>query len=339
MGRNHARSFHSHPDSKLVAVVDMNPERFEEFTPIVGPENCFSDYQEMLQKAKPDVVSIALPNSLHAPVTIDCLEAGAHVLCEKPMAMNVEQALQMRDAAAKTGKTLGINLSTRFGKGNQVLKELADEGVLGTPYHAFTRWTRADGIPGFGGWFGQKKLSGGGPLIDLGVHRIDVAAWLMGSPKPLTVSGMAHSLLGVPLAREQGKAFDVEDYASGFVRFEGNISMVFEVSWAGFQAEKEQIAFRVMGTEGGFKQGYLPGAKESDTYYVFRKAGRMMVSHLVTPPSEKPNSYEAFVNAIRDNTPYAATAEDGIKIQMILDALYESSERGHEVEVKHLGEL
>lgn len=334
MGRNHARNFNEHPDADLVAVVDQDPSRFGEFLPIVGQENCFTDYQEMLKQARPDIVSIALPNILHEPVTIDCVNAGAHVLCEKPMAMNVEQALRMRDAADKAGKVLGINLSTRFAKGNQALKELADDGALGDPYHAFTRWTRADGFPRFGGWFGQKELSGGGPLIDLGVHRIDVVMWLMGGPKPLTVSGIAHERIGVPRAKEQGLKFDCEDYATGFVRFEGEISLVFEVSWGGFQAEKEQVAFRVMGTKGGFKQGWRPGAAEGGVYYVFEKAGRMMFAQSVKPFNEYANSYLSFVNAIRDNTPYGATAEDGIRIQLILDALYESSKVGREVEVK-----
>lgn len=333
MGDWHARRLLEEPTADLVAVVDLDPERQKKWAKEIGAESVFSDYQVMLPEAKPELVIIALPNFLHAPVSIDCLQAGCHVLCEKPMAMNVEEALRMRDAADQANRQLAIHLSTRFGQEAQILKELADDGVLGTPYHAYTGWLRRDGFPGFGGWFGQEKLSGGGPLIDLGVHRLDLAMWLMGSPKPLAVSGAAHKHLGLGRAQAEQKAFDVEDFATGFVHCEGGATISFEVSWAGYMEVHEKLFTRVMGTEGGL--GQEQADRDSRAWYSFRRGGKSFSAPVHLNPWHKPrNSIAKMVDAVREGRPYEATAEDGIRVQQILDALYESAKTGREVEVK-----
>lgn len=337
MGTQHANDYFACPDAELVAVADLNPKRLEKWSPQIGAENCFTDYKEMLKKAKPDLVSVCLPNALHATVTIEAINAGAHVLCEKPMAMSVELAKQMRDAAEKAGKTLGINLSSRFNKYAMAMKDLVKDGAIGDPYHAYTRWTRRDGIPGFGGWFGQKAMSGGGPLIDLGVHRIDLAMWLLGSPQPVTVSGTIHSRFGIPRAQAKGLKFDVEDFSSGFVRFANGASLVFEASWAGYQGEKEFQNVRILGESGGLEQKHIWGDADWTATYSFDRAGHQMTAAISPQGEHLKSSYTEMVHSVRDNRPYLASAEEGIKIQQILDGLYKSAELGREVQVSELG--
>ncbi len=335
MGKGHAERYARNADAELVAIVDLDEKRLKQFEHLVpGPSACFTQYKDMLKQVKPDLVSVALPNFLHAPVAIDCLEAGAHVLGEKPMAMNVDEARRMRDVADKAGKRFGLNLSYRFSPPARALKDMASAGILGDVYHAYTRWTRLDGFPGFGGWFGQKGMSGGGPLIDLGVHRLDLALWLMGSPQPVTVSGSAHHKLGVPRAAAAGKKFDVEDFATGFVRLAGGASLIFEISWAGFQEQKEMMRTVVMGDKGALIQRNHDGSYGFMAEIVKEESGHVTRAELTLPRGDIRNPYDEMVHCLLHDEPYLASADDGIRIQQILDGLYESAEKGHEIEVK-----
>ena len=333
MGKGHAEGYLSTPEAELVAVADMDAKRMEPFKDKVGESNCYTDYKKMLKEVKPDLVSVALPNFLHAPVSIDVLKAGAHVLCEKPMAMNVKQARQMLDVAHKAKRKLGINLSYRFNPPSRALKDLADSGALGKVYHAYSMWTRRDGFPGFGGWFGQKKLSGGGPLIDLGVHRLDLAIWLMGNPQPVSVSGSAHYSIGVPRAKKAGKAFDCEDLASGYVRFKNGASLIFEISWGNHQKDPELMQTKILGTEGSVIQRNEGGGYNFVAEYFSRKDGHFL-STQVQGTGNIRHAYAEMVHSVIENKKPMADGEDGLRIQQILDGLYESARIGKEVRVK-----
>ena len=333
MGGVHAKGYQETPEAHLVAVVDADAGRLAQWKSEVGEAGCFTDYKAMLKQVKPDLVSVVLPNYLHAPVTIDCLKAGAHVLCEKPMAMSVREALRMRDEATRRRKKLGINLSFRFTPQARALKDMAEEGFLGEAYHALTRWTRREGFPGFGSWFGQKKLSGGGPLIDLGVHRIDLAMWLMGSPAPLTVSGAAHSRIGVPRAKQQDKQFDVEDFAAGFIRFDNGASLVMEISWAGHQAQPEMMSTVVTGTKGTLVHRNEAGGYNFVGEYYTESRGHMLAGTVAAARPDVRSSYGEMVCAVANDTTPLADAEDGIRVQRVLDGLYRSAVTGREVRV------
>jgi predicted dehydrogenase len=334
MGRNHAKSYHLNPEAELVAVADLNREALQGWEEAVGSDRVFTDYEEMLKAFKPDLVSIALPNALHREATEAALGAGAHVLCEKPMAMNLEEAQRMIEAAERANRQLAINFSFRFTPQAAGLKALADTGFLGEVYHANTRWTRRNGFPRFGGWFGQQALAGGGPLIDLGVHRLDLAIWLMGSPLPVSVSGATHEKVGVPRARREGKQFDVEDFATGFIRFDNGASLIFETSWAGMLEKREDMSTQVLGTLGAFK--HYNSAEDSSfvAEYITKKAGQLAKGTLLEYPELTRNPYEEMVDCIQGNRPFPVTAMEGLRIQQILDALYASAKTGREVEVK-----
>jgi predicted dehydrogenase len=342
MGTSHAQGYLQVPEAQLVAVADADPKRLERiiepngketYVTKLGRENCFTDYKEMLKSAKPDLVSVALPNFLHAPVSIDCLKSGAHVLCEKPMAMTVVQAKQMIAVSKKVRRKLGINLSYRFTPQGRALKDLADKGFLGTPYHASTRWTRRDGFPGFGSWFGIKSRSGGGPLIDLGVHRIDLAMWLMGCPEPATVSGMTHDLIAQEKAKALKKEYDCEDLAAGFIRFKNGASMTLEISWGGHQAEAEKMNTTVMGTKGTLVHRNEGGGYNFVGEYFYQLNGNKLNGTVAAANPSIRSSYGEMVRAILNDTKPIADAEDGLRIQRVLNGLYQSAATGREVRV------
>lgn len=333
MGSGHAKAYLECPDAKLVALCDLDSRRFEKFKDAVPASGLYNDHKKMLKEVKPDLVSVALPNFLHAPVTLDALRAGAHVLCEKPMAMNVKAAEEMLRTAEKARRKLGINLSYRFTGPARALKDLANSGFLGKAYHANARWTRRDGFPGFGGWFGQKKLSGGGPLIDLGVHRIDLAMWLMGGPEIETVSGAAHYEIGVPRGKKAGKPYDCEDLAAGFIRFKNGASLVLEISWGNHQGPRERMSTEVLGTKGA-----LVHRNEGEGYdfvgeYFHEVNGHKLNGRVHVPSSAIASSYVEMVRAIAHNRKPIADGYDGLRIQRVLDGLYKSAATGREVRV------
>lgn len=325
MGKNHAGAILEHPNAQLVAAVDARPDRLDHLRVRPDAPELFADHKEMLQKTRPDLVVIALPNYLHKPVTLDALAAGAHVLCEKPVATSVADAEEMRAAAIAAKRQLGINFSQRFFSMSRALKDIAINGSLGDIYHSYCSWTRRDGFPGFGGWFGQKSLSGGGPLIDLGVHRLDLAMWLMGNPRIATVSGMAHQKIGVPRAQKLKVSFDVEDFATGLVRFDNGASLIFEVSWAGHQRSDNTQQLRVVGTDGALEQN------ETGSFHHFSRNGIFFTTQIDTGKTTAPNSVQEMINSIITGQPFSGTIDQGITVQKILNGLYTSAATGREV--------
>ncbi|MCH6255088.1 Gfo/Idh/MocA family oxidoreductase [Puniceicoccaceae bacterium K14] len=331
MGKFHAQSFLENEDAEIVGLADVNPDLLAETGKRFEVEALFSDYREMLDSVKPDLVTVALPNFLHEEVVVDALDSGSHVLCEKPLAMKLEQGERMREAAIRAGRQLGVNLSYRFTPAGRALKALVDDGFLGEAYHAYTRWTRCDGFPKFGGWFGQKKLSGGGPLIDLGVHRIDLAMWLMGSPTPVTVSGVTHHRIGVERAKIENKAFDVEDFASGVVRFDNGASLILEASWGGYQEKKEDMHTRVMGDKGCLIHQNIGESYDFEGRFVKTEGGQLLRGEVVVSDQGVTDSYGEMVACLKEDRPFSVTVEDGMRIQRVLDGLYASAESGCEV--------
>ena len=254
MGRTHIEGFQGHDNAEVVGVVDLDQKRLDAAQKDFGITGLYTDLDTMLAAEKPDIVSIATPNSLHKPFAIACMEAGAHVLCEKPMAMNAEESAEMLAVSEKTGKRIMINFSYRFNDASWGIKDQVASGVLGQVYAGRTKWLRRDGFPGFGGWFGTKKLSGGGPLIDLGVHRIDLALWLLDYPKPKYVLANTHNHLGTAKAKSEGKTFDVEDYAAAMITFENGMTLQVEASWGSHIANQEEMETQLLGTEAGLRQ-------------------------------------------------------------------------------------
>jgi len=333
MGRNHIAGFQSHPGAQVVAVSDLNPALLTEIADKYHVPGRYATAEEMFQAEKLDAVSIATPNKFHKPLALAAFQAGCHVLCEKPMAMSAAEGREMLAASKAAGKRLMINFSYRFSEQSTALKQQVDSGILGDVYFARTVWHRRRGLPGFGGWFGQKALSGGGPLIDLGVHRLDLALWLMGYPQPVWVLGSTYNPIGTALAQKQGKAFDVEDLAVGLVKFANGATLEIEASWATNMKESEFMETRLYGTKAGLVQRNLDETYkfEAEIYLEQNSAHFDMKLHPPLPGAVSP--YYHFVDAILTDRPHIATGEEGLLVMQILDALYQSAADGAPVRI------
>jgi predicted dehydrogenase len=208
-----------------------------------------------------------------------------------------------------------------------------DDGVLGDVYFGRTIWHRRRGMPGFGGWFGQKALSGGGPLIDLGVHRLDLALWLMGHPKPTWVMGSTYAPIATAAAKAENKAFDVEDLATGTIKFESGATLIVEASWAANIRERELMETRLYGTKGGLLQRNKNEGYEFEAELYVEKCGCQFDMALHPPVPAAHNAQYHFVEAIQKDTPHTATAEEGVLVMDLLDAIYKSAELGAPVRI------
>ena len=331
IGRSHIEGYQTHPAARVVAVADLDAARVEEQADKYGIAGRYTDALAMLKAEKLDIVSVCTPNKFHRQYTIAGLEAGAHVLCEKPMAMSSAEAEEMLAAAKKAGKRIMINFSYRFTPQSQALRAQVDSGILGEVYSGRTVWHRRRGMPGFGGWFGDKALAGGGPLIDLGVHRLDLALWLMGQPKPEWVLGRTYDHIARAIALREGKSFTVEDLASGYITFANGASLGVEASWAANIKENELMETRLLGTKAGLVQRNVNEEYEFEAEIYLEREGSQFDMKLHPPVPAVRTAMYHYVEAILGDTPHQATGEEGQYIMRLLDALYESARTGQPV--------
>jgi len=321
-GRSHMQGYKNVEDANLIAVCDVGKERAQEAADKFGIPNVFTDYEEMLKMDELDAISVCLPNVMHMPATVAGLEAGKHVLCEKPLAANAEQAAKMVEAAEKSGKTLAMSLNFRYQGSALTAKKLIDSGELGEIYYAKTAMLRNNSIPK--GWFHVKEKSGGGPLLDLAAHVLDMTWWLMGRPEPVSASGTTFAKLGVA-GKGMGSwgvgygdgPVDIEDLAIGLIRFEGGQSLFVEVSWA-LHSPPAQYC-NIFGTEGGMM--VFP------EFAVYKESAKK--------PEMEPNQdrIREFVRNMLDGTEPLGPGRDGLVVMRMLDAIYKSAETGKEAAV------
>jgi predicted dehydrogenase len=288
-------------------------------------------------------VSIAVPNSLHAPVAIAALEAGKHVLIEKPLARQTEEAERMVAAAKASGKILAVAFQRRTRHDVSLLRDEIAAGKLGNIYYAKAFWMRRQGIPGWGSWFTSKEAAGGGPLIDLGVHVLDMALYVMGNPKVTAVSASTYAELG-PLGkgdwpraddRFQPQAhigFEVEDLATAFLRLENGATLLLEASWASFTEVKDAFGIQMYGSQGGgriFSEGYA----DTETLTMFSDIGGTTTDSMPRLVSRKGHAtiINGFVDGILEGKPVSPDGEEGLDRVRLIDAIYKSAELGKEI--------
>lgn len=333
MGKGHIRGYATHSQAEVVAIADLDAQRLAEVGDEYGINGRYTDAEQMIANERLDVVSVATPNKFHQAYTIAAFAAGCHVLCEKPMAMNADEAREMLAAAQQADKRLMINFSYRFSEPSFALKAQVDSGILGDIYFARTIWHRRRGIPRFGGWFGQKALSGGGPLIDLGVHRLDLALWLMGYPKPTWVMASTYNPIATRLAQEANVKYDVEDLAVALIKFENGATIEVEASWAANIQEKELMETRLLGTEAGLVQRNLNEGYQFEAELYVENAGYQFDMKVHPPLKPVPNPMNHFIDSIVNNVPHIATGEEGLLVMQLLDAIYESAATGAPVQI------
>ena len=319
LGRHHLAGYADNSQVDIVGVADLDRKRLQEASDQYRIPNVCDSYHDLL-KLEPDLVSVALPNYLHASATIDSLKAGAHVLCEKPMAMNAAEAQRMVNASKRYKRYLMIALNNRFRTEAQILKKLIEQGELGEIYYAKTGWLRRRGIPGAGGWFTTKARSG--------VHMIDLTRWLMGNPKPHTVQGSVYSKFAHTV---KGGHYDVEDLAVGFIKLDGDATLVAEASWA-TNVPQEQSYVKLIGTKGGAEI-------HGDKLTVFTELHGELVD---ITPVVRPRSWgdciaaeiAHLVNCIQEGREPMSTGEQGLEMMKILEGIYKSAEQGKMIRLR-----
>ncbi len=333
----HLQPLLDHPEIEIVALCDINKERAEEIAREHGIEHVYTDYNELLKRDDLDAIDICTPNLLHSKVAIAALEAGLHVFCEKPDAVSPEEAQKMADAAKASGKVMMTMRNNRFTPASQYLKAIIADGQMGELYTGRCGWVRRRGIPGKGGWFTTKELSGGGPLIDLGVHFIDLTVWLMGNPKPVAVTGATyckfadndiadsvHSSFG---EKQEDGTFDVEDLATGFIRFENGATPQIEFSWASNIGE-EMNFIEMRGTKAGF-------SLKKDQLEIYSEAAGQLtdIKPVLNGTASSPHGehLKHFVDVVQKRAEPIITPEHGVDMIKILAAIYKSAETGREV--------
>ncbi len=299
----------------------------------LGAARVFHDYNALLAMKDLDAVTVCTPNAMHVDPVVKALKSGRHVMVEKPIGMNAREGALMCAAAKKAGKVFSIGFQHRYRPEVQYVRGLIAEGQFGDIVYARAQALRRRGIPSWG-VFGQKELQGGGPMIDIGVHILEMTHYLLGKPKPLAASGTCWTYLGdrkpsatAPWGDWDWKTYTVEDLAAGFVRFEKKIALTVESSFAA-HIEKDVFQTQIMGTRGGCVIG-------DDGLRVFMDMGGKMVN--LTPSfigSADPFKVkmQKWIDAIR-GAANESSGEDGLTIQRILDAIYTSSQKGREVAI------
>ncbi|MFB5192047.1 Gfo/Idh/MocA family protein [Alicyclobacillus fastidiosus] len=315
----------------IVAIADVAVDRAKEAAAKFGIEHHFATVEEMLQSVDLDAVSICTPNKFHASAAIAALEAGCHVLCEKPPAMTVAEAEAMAQAASKADKYLSYGFHYRHTQDVEALKRFIDGGELGDIYAATAIALRRRGIPGWG-VFTNKELQGGGPLIDIGVHMLDTALYLMGYPEPDSVFGATYQRLGKKkgvglLGAWDYENFTVEDMARGFIRFKNGATLVLEAAFAANVQKRDEMNVKLMGELGGADVFPL-------TIYQEKHGSLIDVKPAYLPDK---SGYELeigrFVDACLGGDAPISTPEQGVKLQRIINGLYASAETGEAVKL------
>lgn len=334
-------------DVEIVGVMDIYENNAATTAKMNGIPKWYTNAEKMLEELKPDIVSVCTPNCYHKQYTIMALEAGAHVLCEKPVATSAQDAAAMFDAADKAGKLLFVGQTMRWSGTVIAAKEFADAGKLGEVYYAETASLRRRGVPKWG-MFHMAEHNKGGPLYDIGVHSLDALLWILGSPKVLSASGATYLKIankdeglktsladsGAPLGLFTPRPYDyrefnVEDFGVGFMRLEGGGTIYLKASWAANIAEGMGGTY-IVGTEGGLKLQPLTYVTNMGSYQVD-----------VTPrvPADRNVAFyghykecEHFVKVIRgEEKELLVKRHEALNVMRALDAIYKSAAEGKEV--------
>lgn len=332
-----ALNIKTHPHGDVVACQDLSRERREAFASRFEAK-AYAEVGDLLADESIDAVSIAVPNKFHAPLAIQSLEAGKHVLLEKPFAMNASEAEDVLKVAEKSGKTFMLGMNQRYHRDSQIVKQLINSGALGEIYYVKAYWFRRSGIPRLGTWFGNKDLAGAGAINDIGVHFLDLALHLMGNFEPASVSGATYTKFGNRGLGEGGwgnsdpsdKPFDVDDLSSAQIRMKNGASIILEVAWACHTDSANKMNVEIFGTEGGATvypaEFYTPGEKKGKAYQI------------VQGPEFEPalphcDKFHNFINHIVNGEELLVKPDEALTVQRILDAVAESNQVGHSVQL------
>ncbi|MGH2558020.1 MAG: Gfo/Idh/MocA family protein [Thermomicrobiales bacterium] len=340
-GTFHLEGYAEDPRTKIVALAGLDTARCQQIAKKFEVPEIYGDFRDLLEKADVEAVSVVVPNHLHLPIALAAFEAGKHVLVEKPLARTAAEGEQMVAAAKAAGKILAIAFQRRHRSDMVLLRQHIVDGGLGEIYYAKAHWMRRSGIPGLGTWFTSKELAGGGPLIDLGVHVLDMALWLMGNPKATSVSAATYAKIG-PRGRghwtssrfaEGGEnAYEVEDLATAFIRFDSGATMQLETCWAAHTGVTDEFGVSLMGDKGG-AETHIKDYANVGTLRLFGDVAGVPVDATprLRPTHGHAGIIRGFVDGIIHGTPVSPSGEEGVDRARLIDAIYHSAALGKEV--------
>ncbi len=335
IGSDHMASFRLHPAASVVAIAEASSKRGREAAERFDIPEVVQDYRILLGRKDIDVISIALPNYLHAKVALDALRAGKHVMLDKPMATNARDAEKLVAEARKRRVLFMVGQNFRFNPETQTARQIVEEGTLGDIYHAKTSWSRRSGIPRIGSWFTQKRFSGGGCTYDIGVHALDRCLYILGEFDAAAVSGQTFAKFG-PRGLGNGgwgkseidptAPFDVDDLSVALIKMKSGRTVVLEVSWAAHGPLLDANATQLFGTEAGLSLPPVQVFRQTRTGYCTEAVDLL-------PPRVNTNRMIHFIDCLLGKAkPFVKPAES-LAVQKILDAIYVSSSSGREVRI------
>jgi len=337
IAQTHLGAFKNIPEVEVVAGVDILQDRLKVMDEKWGVKSLYTDWKKMLKEVKPDAVSVCTPNGIHMQPVVDALNAGAHAIVEKPMAMNPGECEKMIAAADKNKKKLAVGFQYRYHPNTTYLTEARDAGAFGEVMFVKCQALRRRGIPNWG-VFGQKEKQGGGPMIDIGVHVIEMAHHVMGSPKPIAASGSTWTYMGNKASAVQSmwpnwdfKTYTVEDLAIGQIRFENGAILQIEASFVA-HIKEDVWNFQLMGEKGG--ASWDPAMIFTDKDGYMTNSTPAYVGKGTDFPALFERKLRNFTNGCLKGTPLMAPGEAGLNVQKILDGVYRSAEARKEVVIK-----
>jgi predicted dehydrogenase len=333
----HLKSYQNNPDAELYAICDLNEERAKAKAEKYGITRIYTDYKELLADPEVEAVSICTWNNSHAPISIAALDAGKNVLTEKPLCKTVGEALAVEEAVHRSGKTLQVGFVRRYASNTRIIKSFLENDELGEIYYAKASCIRRLGNPG--GWFSDVERSGGGPLIDVGVHVIDLCWYLMGRPKVKSVSGNTYKRLGnranvKNLAFYKAADYDasrntVEDMANALIRFENGASILVDVSFT-LHAKEDELTVKLYGDKGGAElepQLSIVTEKYDTILNLTPQINNLSFDFVVGFQDE----INYFIEVCQGKKETISPVQDGVEMMKILCGIYESSEKGEEI--------
>jgi predicted dehydrogenase len=343
-GQQHLAAIDELPDVEATAIAGLEQPTRSALAERYGIDRQVDRWEDLLELDGLDAVSVAVPTFLHAPIAIAALERGLHVLCEKPMARTAAEATAMVEVARAAGRVLDVGFNHRQRGDMLKLRQVIEAGRLGRPYYAKGWWLRRTGIPRLGSWFVTAELAGGGPLVDIGVHVLDYAMYLLGGPRVTAVSASTYDLLGgagfgfSPTSTKTGDggdgSFDVEDLATAFLRLDGGGTLLLETSWAAHRTDGDQFGITLYGTEGGAElivDDYEPVGK----LRIFSDdAGVPAETRLTAPPGRGHLAVvEQFLEKVSAGDWGAHDGATGVTLARVVDACYQSAAEEREIRI------
>ena len=336
----HIPNFQKVEGVEVAGLCDINEEKLNFVSDKFKIPQKFTKWENLIEENL-DIIVIASPNVFHKEQAVLSMKNGKHVLCEKPIALTGKEAEEIIKTAEKTGKIFMGAFPQRFASHTYVMKNMIENGEFGDIYYAKASYLRRRGIPGLGGWFTTKRLSGGGPMLDVGVHILDLVIYLMGCPEPKTVIGTTFNKFknsatdgGWPPSESRigdkiGKTFDVEDLASGFVQFKNGNSLFIEASWAGNSETGLKVSLF------GTKSGAQYSSEEKQQVKIFSEQNGILtdISPILTNVDSYLEEVKHFVECIRKNKEPITKPKEIITVAKIIEALYKSAETKKPVQI------